>query len=186
LTEPLASGPNRAARRGGFETSGVGALTVGTELTHEDVKRILALVDEAEHLQEVEIVYGDLRLHVRRDGGGSASAPPASMDAEEEASAAAAPPLPAPAEEPLSDGEVAVRAPLLGTFYRSPAPGEPPFVEVGQRVRAEDTVCLIEVMKLFKSIEAGVEGVVKRIPAENGQMVEYNQVLMVIAPDAGS
>ena len=69
---------------------------------------------------------------------------------------------------------------MLGTFYRSPAPGEPPFVEVGQHVRAEDTVCLIEVMKLFSSIKAGADGVVKQIIADNGSLVEFNQLLIVV------
>ena len=69
---------------------------------------------------------------------------------------------------------------MLGTFYRSPAPGEPPFVEIGKRVQADDTVCLIEVMKLFSSIKAGVDGVVTRILVENGAMVEFNQMLIVI------
>ena len=70
---------------------------------------------------------------------------------------------------------------MLGTFYRSPAPGDPPFVELGKRVRADDTVCLIEVMKLFSSINAGVDGVVTRILVENGTMVEFGQMLIVIA-----
>ena len=63
----------------------------------------------------------------------------------------------------------------------SPAPGDPPFVEIGKRVRADDTVCLIEVMKLFSSINAGVDGVVTRILVENGTMVEFGQMLIVIA-----
>jgi acetyl-CoA carboxylase biotin carboxyl carrier protein len=70
---------------------------------------------------------------------------------------------------------------MLGTFYRSPAPGDPPFVELGKRVQADDTVCLIEVMKLFSSINAGVDGVVTRILVENGAMVEFGQMLIVIA-----
>jgi acetyl-CoA carboxylase biotin carboxyl carrier protein len=70
---------------------------------------------------------------------------------------------------------------MLGTFYRSPAPGDPPFVELGKRVQADDTVCLIEVMKLFSSINAGVDGVVTRILVENGTMVEFGQMLIVIA-----
>ena len=73
---------------------------------------------------------------------------------------------------------------MLGTFYRSPSPGEPPFVEPGQRVRADDTVCLIEVMKLFSSIKAGVEGVVKEIVPANGDLVEFNGLLIVIATSA--
>jgi acetyl-CoA carboxylase biotin carboxyl carrier protein len=71
---------------------------------------------------------------------------------------------------------------MLGTFYRAPAPGEKPFVEVGQRVRADDTVCMIEVMKLFNSIRAGVDGEVVKILAENGGLVEFDQALIFIMP----
>ena len=70
---------------------------------------------------------------------------------------------------------------MLGTFYCSPTPGAPPFVEVGQRVRADSTLCLIEVMKLFSSITAGVDGVVKKIIPNNGDVVEFDQALIVIA-----
>jgi acetyl-CoA carboxylase biotin carboxyl carrier protein len=77
---------------------------------------------------------------------------------------------------------VTVDAPMLGTFYRSPAPGEKPFVEEGQHVCADDTVCLIEVMKLFNSIRAGVDGQVAKILPENGSLVEFEQPLMFIAP----
>ena len=68
----------------------------------------------------------------------------------------------------VPDGVVAIRAPMLGIFYRAPSPGEKPFVEVGQRVRADDTVGLIEVMKLFNSIRAGLDGEVVKILVDNG------------------
>jgi acetyl-CoA carboxylase biotin carboxyl carrier protein len=85
-------------------------------------------------------------------------------------------------EPSLAEGEIAIRAPMLGTFYRASAPGQPRFVEAGQHVKADDTLCLIEVMKLFNSVRAGVDGVVRSILAENGSLVEYNQILFVIAP----
>ena len=69
---------------------------------------------------------------------------------------------------------------MLGTFYRSPAPGKDPFTQVGARVKAEDTVCLIEVMKLFNSIRAGIDGTVAEIAVENGSLVEYDQVVILI------
>jgi acetyl-CoA carboxylase biotin carboxyl carrier protein len=72
---------------------------------------------------------------------------------------------------------------MLGTFYRAPAPNEPPFAQVGQRVKATDTVCMIEVMKLFNSIAAGVDGTVVKICADNAGMVEFNQVLIHVKPD---
>jgi acetyl-CoA carboxylase biotin carboxyl carrier protein len=74
---------------------------------------------------------------------------------------------------------------MLGIFYRASAPGEKPFVEVGQRVKADDTVCLIEVMKLFNSIRAGVDGEVVKICVENSALVEFDQVLICVKPSKG-
>lgn len=71
---------------------------------------------------------------------------------------------------------------MVGTFYRSPAPDEPPFVEVGDRIRADQTVCIIEAMKLMNEIEAEVSGEVIEILVENGKPVEYGQPLMRIHP----
>ena len=71
---------------------------------------------------------------------------------------------------------------MLGVFYRASGPGEKPFVEVGQRVRADDTVCLIEVMKLFNTNRAGVDGKVVDILVENGGLVEFDQALIFVAP----
>ncbi|MCL4764624.1 MAG: acetyl-CoA carboxylase biotin carboxyl carrier protein [Hyphomicrobiaceae bacterium] len=153
------------------------------ELTYSDVENILKLVDGAEHLDEMEIVYNGFRLRVVRGAGpglsvqGPVPAPPAPVPPPAAPAAAAGTTAAA-----IADGMTAVRAPMLGTFYRAPAPGEKPFVEVGQRVRADDTVCLIEVMKLFNSIRAGVDGTVVEILTGNGALVEHDQVLIVIAP----
>ena len=80
------------------------------------------------------------------------------------------------------EGLIHIKAPLLGIFYRSPKPGAPPFVEVGDDVTEDDTVCLIEVMKLFNTVKADVKGRIVKICAENNQMVEYNQTLYLIDP----
>jgi acetyl-CoA carboxylase biotin carboxyl carrier protein len=160
------------------------------DLTHSDVQSILKIIDAAEHLQEIEIVHGGFRLHVVRNGGGSlrgqslSVAQPASLP-EPAAPPAQATPAPAatkPAETIVPEGVVAIRAPMVGVFYRASAPGEKPFVEVGQRVRADDTVCLIEVMKLFNSIRAGVDGEVVKILAENGALVEFDQPVIFVKP----
>jgi biotin carboxyl carrier protein len=84
----------------------------------------------------------------------------------------------------VPDGWTAVRAPNLGTFYRQPKPGAPPYVEIGQEVRADTELCLIEVMKLFTSVPAGVPGIVRKVCVEDAEMVEYNQVLFLIEPKA--
>jgi len=153
------------------------------ELTHDDVKKILEIIDGATHLDEIEVVYGGFHLCVQRGRETESSVratPPLATAPQSLAPSQAAGP-PRRAEPMLGEGEVAVMAPMLGTFYRAPSPGAPSFVEVGQRVRADDTVCLIEVMKLFNSIKAGVDGVVTQILAENAKLVEYNQVLIVIS-----
>ena len=161
------------------------------ELTHEDVQRILKIIDEAKHLEEFDLAYGDFQLHVRRHGSGERQTqstvispiPAAAQPPPAKPAAAAAPAAQAQAApQPVPEGMVAIRAPMLGTFYRAPSPGEKPFVEVGQSVKADDTVCLIEVMKLFNSIHAGVKGKIAEIRAENGELVEYNEVLIVIDP----
>ncbi|MBI3372574.1 MAG: acetyl-CoA carboxylase biotin carboxyl carrier protein [Betaproteobacteria bacterium] len=162
------------------------------DLTHNDVQNILKIIDEAEHLEEIELAYGDFRLHVRRHGapaGGGAmhEAPAPAASAVPPATASAPPGVAAAprahAEPAVPEGMVAIRAPMLGTFYRAPSPGEKPFVELGQRVKASDTICLIEVMKLFNSITAGVDGRIAQILAENAALVEYRQILILIESD---
>ena len=171
------------------------------ELSHKDVRSIISVIDEAQHLEEIELVFAGFRLHVRRGGSGAnpahapqpaASGGPVARAARPALAASTSAPAqaqaqalahshPPRAELLLAEGEIAIRAPMLGTFYRASAPGEKPFVEVGQQVKADDSVAVIEVMKLFNSIRAGVDGTVVRIDAENASLVEFNQVLIVIA-----
>ena len=158
-------------------------------LTHDDVKTILEIIDRAENLDEIELVFAGLKLHVRRSSGESfarSAQTPARPSMAAAAPAAVASPQSAPASangRELAPNEVAVRAPMIGTFYRASAPGEKPFVEVGQRVKANDTVGVIEVMKLFNTISAEVRGTVVRIEAENTALVEFGQPLVIIAKD---
>lgn len=167
---------------------------MSTELTHSDVESIMKIIDAAEHLNEIEIVHGGFRLHVVRGARENSvrapemtarpqvapqESPSRAPSPEKEASHPAA--RAAPTEIP--PGTIAIRAPMLGIFYRSPAPGEKPFVEVGQRVRADDTVCLIEVMKLFNSIRAGVDGEIVGVFAENSALVEFDQLLICVKPN---
>ena len=106
----------------------------------------------------------------------AAAAPAGSTPA---ASAAASSPVAA-----IPDGMIGVTAPNLGTFYRAPKPGAPPYVEIGQEVAADTEVCLIEVMKLFTPVSAGTAGFVREIRIDDGQMVEFGQLLVVIEPTA--
>jgi acetyl-CoA carboxylase biotin carboxyl carrier protein len=172
-------------------------------LTHDDVLAILKIIDASPY-DEVRIEHGDLKLHVRKRGDGSSleSGRPLSPPAEDAAqnraplqpaaqahSSSAVPShrdqaSPESAAQPqLAEGLVAVRAPMLGTFYRAPAPGERPFVDVGDKVEPGDTVCLMEVMKLFNSVKAGIAGTVVKIAVENGSMVEHGQALILIESD---
>lgn len=122
--------------------------------------------------------------------GGEAAAPavvaaPAPLAAPAVATPAVVPAAAAPVapDGPVEPGWTAIRAPNLGTFYRSPKPGSPPFVEVGQHVGAETEVCLLEVMKLFTSVKAGVSGTIKRVCATDAQLVEGDTILFYIAAD---
>jgi acetyl-CoA carboxylase biotin carboxyl carrier protein len=83
----------------------------------------------------------------------------------------------------IPDGAVAVTAPNLGTFWRAPKPGAAAYIEVGQKVDADTTVCLIEVMKLFTPISAGVSGTIIDVVAENSAMVEFGDMLVLIDPN---
>lgn len=101
------------------------------------------------------------------------------------ATAGAATPAPADtaAADAVPEGWAVIRAPNLGTFYRAPKPGAAPYVDVGQRVTPDTEVCLIEVMKLFAPVRAGVAGVVREVRAADGQMVEFDTPLFVIEPE---
>jgi len=170
------------------------------DLTNDDVLKILKIIDESDY-DDVRLEIGDLQLHVQKKSGAASELLLASQENNESprtaalsAQPAAAPAAKAPAtvvptaaktlvEETIPEGMTAVRSPMLGTFYRAPAPGEKPFVEVGDTVVPDDTVCLVEVMKLFNSIKAGVAGTVMKIHVENASMVEYGQLLILIKHD---
>jgi acetyl-CoA carboxylase biotin carboxyl carrier protein len=142
------------------------------ELTHADVSKILEIVDGAPHLNEIEFVHDGFHFHFQR-GTLAPSASRVSM-------AAPSPPLAGTKQAP-DPKDMTVRAPLPGTFCRSPMPGEAPFVERGQRVQADDTICVIKTAAHRTAIKAGVDGVVKHIFAQNGELVEYDQLLIVLA-----
>ena len=89
-----------------------------------------------------------------------------------------------PATVAVPEGLVAIRAPNLGTFYRAPKPGAAPYVELGQAIEPETEVCLIEVMKLFTPVKAGVRGKLVRVCVEDGRMVDYDAPLFLVEPSA--
>ena len=149
------------------------------DLTYEDIVQIVDLIKSASHFSEFRLKVGDIEVSLRRaDRTPSA---PAAVQRNFEPAATADPARQA-LSRAFSDAAHLVRSPMVGTFYGAPAPGEPPFVEVGQSVEPDSIVCIIEVMKLMNSIEAGTRGVVREILVSNGAGVEYGEVLMVIEP----
>jgi acetyl-CoA carboxylase biotin carboxyl carrier protein len=146
------------------------------ELTYEDLLQIVELIKSASHFSEFRLKVGDIEVSLRRSDGAPAPAAP------QQPAAAAAEPAQSPVERTFAEGLTVVRAPMVGTFYRGPSPGAPPFVEAGSAVERETQVGIIEVMKLMNAIEAGVRGVVKEIIAANGEPVEHGQPLLVIEP----
>ena len=98
------------------------------------------------------------------------------------APAAATPASPPPAATATRSDLLEITAPMVGTFYRAPAPGEPPFIEVGNRIDVGQTVCILEAMKLMNELEAEVSGEVVEILVDNGTPVEFGQVLMRVRP----
>ena len=157
-------------------------------IEREDLKEILAAVATA-GFDEFSLEIGDMKIHLTKQGGAAVASPQRGAAVAE----APAPPreAPAPSSAPAAsrpapveaqDGLVAVTAPLLGTFYRAPAPDAPPFVDVGSMVEPDNTVCIIEVMKLMNNVRAGRRGRVARICADNGALVEFGQTLVLIEP----
>ena len=146
------------------------------------LKKLIDLVQES-GIAELEITEGEERVRIA--SGGAVSLTPLAAAAPVAAAApAAAAPAPAaapaaPAPAPAAEGHV-VKAPMVGTFYRAPAPDAKPFVEVGDTVKEGQAICVIEAMKLMNEIEADASGVIKAILVENGQPVEYGQALFII------
>jgi len=148
------------------------------------VKKLIELLEES-GIAELEIHEGEESVRISRySQSPSALAPiiaaPAMMPGLIPEIAAAATPNPTsgPVEEELT-GDI-IKSPMVGTFYRAPAPGSKSFVDIGDRVSAGDTLCIVEAMKILNQIESEVAGVVKKILVENGQPVEYGQPMFAI------
>lgn len=141
-------------------------------LTAKDVAEISRLLAESD-FDELTLELDGLKLSLRRHG---AAAPPG--PAEPDATPPAQPDPVAPAAGVAAAATQSVIAPLLGTFYRAPKPGAPPFVEVGSLVEEDTIVGIIEVMKLMNTVRAGTRGTVADILAKDGALVEYGETLM--------
>ncbi len=146
----------------------------------QEIRLLLAALQESD-VAELTLEFKDFRLTLRKGipAGLAPEAPPAATPPP--APPAEAPP-PESAPKPAPSHWVEVTAPMVGTFYSAPAPGETDFVQVGQRVNKGQTLCIIEAMKLMNEIEAEAAGVVREILVSNGQPVEFGQVLMRLDP----
>ena len=147
------------------------------------VKKLIELLDES-GIAEIEITEGEESVRISRYAGGAAPQPVAPMPVPVAAAPVAPAPAPAAAPvaavaEPEEDG-FGVTAPMVGTFYSAPSPGSPAFVQVGDRVNEGDTLCIVEAMKMMNQIDADVAGTIKSIRVQNGDPVEYGQILFVI------
>lgn len=147
-----------------------------------DIRKVKKLIEllESSDIAEIEIKEGEESVRISR---ASASAP--APIAYQGAPVAAAPVAPAPpakevaSEAPITKGKI-IQSPMVGTFYRSPSPSSPVFVEVGKHVKVGDVVCIVEAMKMMNQIEADHAGVVEAILVEDGEPVEFDQALITI------
>lgn len=153
------------------------------QLDHEQLHRLLEALGDSD-IQEFRLEGDDFRLEIRRNLPGQAVVAPAMA-----APVAAAAPLkpldsasPPPAATSTRSDLLEITAPMVGTFYRAPAPGEPSFVEVGTRINIGQAVCILEAMKLMNELESEVGGEVVEILVDNGTPVEFGQVLMRVKP----
>jgi acetyl-CoA carboxylase biotin carboxyl carrier protein len=156
-------------------------------MNFDDIERILELVREHE-LAEFELEIEGLKLRVRKSSGpyqqGAHEQAPAPSHgvAQPVAMAASAPPPVAPllGEEEAELELAVVKSPIVGTFYRSSEPGAPPFVDVGERVKKDQVLCIIEAMKLMNEITSEYEGEIVSVYVENGKPVQYGERLFAI------
>ncbi|MDG1025927.1 MAG: acetyl-CoA carboxylase biotin carboxyl carrier protein [Gammaproteobacteria bacterium] len=143
-----------------------------------DIRKVKKLIEllESSDIAEIEIKEGEESVRISR---GSTSVPaPIAYQAPAPAPSAAAAPV---AATPVAESGQAIKSPMVGTFYRSPSPSSPVFVEVGKHVKAGDVVCIVEAMKMMNQIEADHAGVVEAILVEDGEPVEFDQPLIRIA-----
>lgn len=161
----------------------------GSFMDIRKVKKLIELLEES-GISELEIKEGEDFVRISRGGqtqsftypmphqlqmhpGGAPLASAANLEPDTTTSG----------KETLSAKDHAVTAPMVGTFYRSPTPNDKPFVDVGQRVKPGDVLCIVEAMKMLNQIEAERTGIIKRIMVENGQPIEFGQTLFIISDE---
>ena len=168
------------------------------KLSYQDLIEVIKLVESSPQFEDFRLKYDGVEIELSKTGrtkniaAQTSSQSPATAPVNPAPVATSAPaPAPAPAPAVAAKGAVktevpagliAVKAPMVGTFYRSPEPGAPPFIDVGTSVTKESVVCILEVMKLMNSLTADAEGTVIEILVADGATVEYGQPLILIQP----
>jgi acetyl-CoA carboxylase biotin carboxyl carrier protein len=149
----------------------------------EEIAELIRLVEDSA-IAELEVHQGRRKIRISKVGSAAAStavpAPPVPVAAVPSSSASPSPAEASPDDEKLASNLKQIVSPMVGTFYRAPAPGSEPFVEVGQTVAVGQTVCIVEAMKLMNEIGSDYNGVVRRVLADNAQPVEYGQPLFLV------
>ncbi len=163
-------------------------------MTYKDIQNLIKLLSKS-GLSEFKLKDGDFELAIRTNSYSKTkvieSVMPSPMVAQQVGqvpnvnipATTAAPEIIDEAEEESSN-LIEIKSPMVGTFYRSSSPENPPFIKVGDNINEGDTICIVEAMKLFNEIEAEVTGKVVKVMAENASPVEYDQVLFLIDPNA--
>jgi acetyl-CoA carboxylase biotin carboxyl carrier protein len=157
------------------------------QLDHDQLRQLITLLGESD-IQELKLEGDDFRLELRRNLPASQpqvvmQAPPAPVPVAAAVGVPSASPSAAPPAAAAVRGDLLeITAPMVGTFYRASAPGEPAFVDLGSRISIGQPVCILEAMKLMNELEAEVSGEVVEILVENGTPVEFGQVLMRVRP----
>lgn len=143
----------------------------------KELKELIELMDEY-GLMEVEVERQGMKIKLRRGGSGS----PMMIESAPAAIPMTAAPAAAKADPPPAETGTLVKSPMVGTFYRAPAPDADPFVSVGQQVEVGQVLCIIEAMKLMNEIKSEVKGKILKIPVENAQPVEFGQPIFIVEP----
>ncbi|MFS0490424.1 acetyl-CoA carboxylase biotin carboxyl carrier protein [Leadbetterella byssophila] len=147
----------------------------------KEIQKLIEFISKTD-LSEVKIETSDLKIQVRRGGGEAIKVVPAAAPVVYAEPAAPAPKGPevSAAPAPSSSKVVEIKAPMIGTFYRSAGPDKPPFVEVGDEVSSGKVICILEAMKLFNEIESEVSGKIVKILVDDATPVEYDQPLFLV------
>lgn len=139
------------------------------------IKKLIEMLQESD-LNEIEVKEGEESVRINRKKEVHVSSmPQVAMNTPVQEQQ-----ISQPTAQEIPSDLISVKSPMVGTFYRSPAPGKPPFIEIGQKIGVGDVVCIVEAMKMMNQVKSDVEGIIKEIHIEDGQAVEFDQILISI------